>query len=83
NIVLNEARGRSIAEATQLTSNEVQNNICRSQPIKGFSDRLLVPPERSSGAVKVGTWRKDATKALKHQIRTKLSADLVPLCPSL
>ena len=27
--------------ATRLKSNEVQNNICRSQSIKYFSDRLL------------------------------------------
>ena len=27
---------------TRLKSNEVQNNICRSQSIKYFSDRLLV-----------------------------------------
>ena len=30
--------------ATRLKSNEVQNNICRSQPIKCFSDRLLGIP---------------------------------------
>ena len=29
--------------ATRLRSNEVQNNIFRSQAIKCFSDRLLVP----------------------------------------
>ncbi|MCB9349318.1 MAG: T9SS type A sorting domain-containing protein [Lewinellaceae bacterium] len=33
---------RAHSGATQLTSNEVQNNICRSQAIKCFSDRLLV-----------------------------------------
>ena len=31
---------RAHSGATQLTSNEVQNNICRSQAIKCFSDRL-------------------------------------------
>jgi hypothetical protein len=41
NFILNKAGKRSIAVATRLMSNEVQDEICHSSDIEHISDRLL------------------------------------------
>ena len=41
NIVLNKAKNAGDALASARLFNEVQNNICRSQPIDGVLNRLL------------------------------------------